>query len=46
MYFGDDASKTFDGFEQEEGEDDTEIGGVLAKMEEYCEPRTMVAYAP
>ena len=36
--------KAFDAFEWGETEDDSKIEDVLAKFDEYCEPRTQVTY--
>ena len=41
---GEDAKKAFDAFEWGETEDDSTIEDVLAKFDEYCEPRTQVIY--
>ena len=41
---GEDATKAFDAFELGETEDDSKIENVLAKFDEYCEPRTQVIY--
>ena len=40
---GEDATKAFDAFEWGETEDDSKID-VLAKFDEYCDPRTQVIY--
>ena len=40
---GEDATKAFNTFELAETEDDSKID-VLAKLDEYCEPRTQVIY--
>ena len=41
---GQDATKAFDGFELGETQDDSKTEDVLAKFNEYCEPRTQVIY--
>ena len=41
---GEDATKAFDAFEWRETEDDSKIEDVLAKFDEYCDPRTQVIY--
>ena len=41
---GEDAKIAFDAFEWGETEDDSTIEDVLAKFDEYCEPRTQVIY--
>ena len=41
---GEDATKAFDAFEWGETEDDSKIEDVLAKFDEYCDPRTQVIY--
>ena len=41
---GEDATKAFDGFELGETQDDSKTEDVLAKFDEYCEPRTQVIY--
>ena len=41
---GKDATKAFDGFELGETQDDSKTEDVLAKFDEYCEPRTQVIY--
>ena len=41
---GEDAKIAFDAFEWEEIEDDSTREDVLAKFDEYCEPRTQVIY--
>ena len=41
---GEDATKEFDAFELAETEDNSKTEDVLAKFDEYCEPRTQVIY--
>ncbi|CAH3138109.1 unnamed protein product [Porites lobata] len=41
---GEDATKAFDAFEWGETKDDSKIEDVLAKFDEYCDPRTQVIY--
>ena len=41
---GEDATKAFDTFQWEEGENEEDAKQVLAKFDAYCEPRTQVIY--
>ena len=41
---GEDATKAFDTFQWEEGENEEDVKQVLAKFDAYCEPRTKVIY--